>query len=76
MKDVLKLIGGILVAIIAWLMVFSVLVVVLILFAKAIDADVENIYRFIGSCTISWIAFYICDKVADRINFNSKHKEK
>lgn len=76
MKDVLKLIGGILVAIIAWLMVFSVLVVVLILFAKAIDADVENIYRFIESCTISWIAFYICDKVADRINFNSKHKGK
>ena len=43
MKDVLKLIGGILVAIIAWLMVFSVLVVVLILFAKAIAADVEKI---------------------------------
>ena len=63
-------------AIIAWLMVFSGLGVVLILFAKAIDADVENIYRFIGFCTISWIAFYICDKVADRINFNSKHKGK
>lgn len=74
MKDVLKLIGGILVAIIARLMVVSALIVVLTLFAKAIDADVEKLYRFIGCCTISWIAFYICDKVADRINFNPKKK--
>lgn len=74
MKDVLKFIGGILVAIIAWLMVVSALVVVLILFAKAIDADVERLYRFIGCCTISWTAFYICDKIADRINFNHKKK--
>lgn len=74
MKDVLKLIGGILVAIITWSIVVSVLIFVLILFAKAIGANVENLYRFIGCCTISWIAFYICDKVADRINFNQKNK--
>lgn len=74
MKDVLKLIGGILVAIIAWLMVVSALIVVLILFAKAIDAYVEKLYRFIGCCTISWTAFYICDKIVDRINFNPKKK--
>lgn len=74
MKDVLKLIGGILVAIIAWLMVVSALIVVLILFAKAIDADVEKLYRFIGCCTISWTAFYICDKIADRIDFTPKKK--
>lgn len=74
MKDVLKLICRILVAIIAWLMVVSALIVVLILFAKAIDADVERLYRFIGCCTISWTAFYICGKIADRINFNPKKK--
>lgn len=74
MKDVLKLIGGILVAIIAWFMVVLALIVVLILFAKAIDADVEKLYRFIGRCTISWTAFYICDKIVDRINFNPKKK--
>lgn len=74
MKDVLKLIGGILVAIIAWLMVVSALIVVLILFAKAIDADAEKFYRFIGCCAISWTAFYICDKIVDRINFNPKKK--
>lgn len=69
MKDVLKLIGGILVAIIAWLMVVSALIVVLILFAKAIDAEVEKLYRFIGCCTISWTAFYICGKIVDRVNY-------
>ena len=74
MKDVLKLIGGILVAIIAWFMVVLALIVVLILFAKAIDADVEKLYRFIGCCTISWTGFYICDKIVDRINFNPKKK--
>ena len=74
MKDVLKLIGGILVAIIAWFMVVLALIVVLHLFAKAIDADVEKLYRFIGCCTISWTAFYICDKIVDRINFNPKKK--
>lgn len=55
-------------------MVVSALIVVLILFAKAIDADVEKLYRFIGCCTISWTAFYICDKIVDRINFNPKKK--
>lgn len=74
MKDVLKLIGGILVAIIARSIVASALIVVLTLFAKAIDADVENIYRFIGCCTISWIACWICDKIADRIDFTPKKK--
>lgn len=74
MKDVLKLIGGILVAIIAWFMVVLALIVVLILFAKAIDADVEKLYRFIGCCTISWLAFYICDKIVERINFSPKKK--
>lgn len=74
MKDVLKLIGGILVAIIAWFIVVSALIVVLILFAKAIDADVEKLYCIIGRCTISWTAFYICDKIVDRINFNPKKK--
>lgn len=74
MKDVLKLIGRILVAIIAWLMVVSALIVVLRLFAKAIDADVEKLYRFIGCCTISWTAFYICNKIVDRINFNPPKK--
>lgn len=74
MKDVLKLISGILVAIIAWFMVVLALIVVLILFAKAIDTDVEKLYRFIGCCTISWTAFYICDKIVDRINFNPKKK--
>ena len=70
MKEVLKLIGGILVAIIAWLIVVSALIVVLILFAKAIEVDVEKLYRFIGCCSITWIALRICDKIADRINFN------
>ena len=74
MKDVLKLIGGILVAIIAWFMVVLALIVVLILFAKAIDADVGKLYRFIGCCTISWTAFYICKKIVDRINFNPQKK--
>lgn len=61
-------------AIIVWLMVVSALIVVLRLFANAIDADVEKLYRFIGCCTISWTAFYICDKIVDRINFNPKKK--
>ena len=61
-------------AIIAWFMVVLALIVVLILFAKAIDADVEKLYRFIGCCTISWTAFYICDKIVDRINFNPKKR--
>lgn len=74
MKDALKLIGGILVAIIACLMVVSALIVVLVLFAKAIDADVDKLYRFIGCCSITWIALRICDKIADRINFNPKKK--
>ena len=74
MKDILKLIGGILVAIITWSIVVSVLIFVLILFAKAIGANVEKLYHFIGCCTISWTAFYICDKIVDRINFNPKKK--
>lgn len=75
MKDALKLIGGVLLALLVWSFVLVILIVLVILFARAIGADVEGIYRFIGCCTVSYIAFKICDIVADKVLANKNKGE-
>lgn len=62
-------------ALVLWIIVLSVLIVVIVLFARAIDADVQSLCRFIGCCTVSYWAYRICNIVADKVLANKNKGE-